>query len=175
MNATVIRQRAWTKEELVQAGFRYYQRQKQLVLARELSAEEAPKTIKAPWATLTAEAGAMICYNAKGPSRLPSIDDFEHWPVQADIFAQDYAPWDTFDKTLSPAQLQLIQAGCNLYYKQAGAWAKRLTMPTYVQSLESPEPILYPPGAWLCIGTKGEPWVQSDDDFLSRYVMDDNE
>ncbi|MFC1960247.1 hypothetical protein ACFLYO_06020 [Chloroflexota bacterium] len=173
-NLAVIRQRQWTDEELAQAGFTYYNRQKQLVLARKLPAAEAPKIIQASWATLTAEAGMIICYNPKTYAAMSSLDDYDHWPVQPEIFAQDYAPWDDPERTSTPAEIHLIKAGCNPYYKKAGAWARQLTEPTYVQSLESQEPVQYPPGAWLCIGSKGEPWAQDDNAFRSRYIINDD-
>lgn len=155
------------------AGFAYYMRQKQLVMARVLPAEEAPKRIEASWATIYAEAGSMICYRAVGAAAQPALDDFEHWPVRHDIFEQDYIPWAEPLAPLTPALLQLQAAGCTPYYKRAGCWARQLTEPTAVQSLESPEPVEYPPGGWLCIGSKGEPWVQDDEAFRSRYVVED--
>lgn len=170
----VLRQREWTEEELNAAGFRYYQRRKQVVMARELTAEEAPKIIHAPWATLVAEAGAMIVYNPTYDAQ-PSIDDYEHWPVQPELFYETYAPWDEPDRTTTPAEMHLLAEGCKPYYKFAGAWARRLTEPAFIQSLESPEPILLPAGAWLCVGTRGEPWGQNDVQFRARYIIPEDE
>lgn len=169
----VIRQRDWTETELRAAGYRYYVRQKQLVMARALPGEEAPKQIAASWATLYAQAGDMICYRPEGEAARASIDAFDHWPVQREIFEQDYVAWDGPPLPDTPAMRQLRAAGCQPYYKQAGCWARCLTEPAQVQSLESPEPVRYPAGAWVCIGSKGEPWAQPDDDFRSRYVVED--
>ncbi len=165
-----IRQRPWTEEELKAAGFQYYWRQKQIVLARELPPNEAPKTIKAPWATLVADAGEIICYSPSYEAR-PTLDDYDHWPVRREIFEADYAPWDEPDRTTTPAEMHLLRQGCKPYYKRAGVWARRLTKPTYVHSLESTEPVLYPPGAWLLIGSQGEPWATDDQSFRSRYIV----
>jgi hypothetical protein len=164
----VVRQREWTEEELLASGFRYYPRKKQCVLVRELPEEESPKTIETSWASLVAHAGDMIVYN---PTFIiqKNLEDYEHWPVRKDIFEQTYAPWDEIYRTSIPGEIDLLRRGCKAYFKKVGAWARVLTEPTYVQSLESPEPVLYPPGAWLCIGSKGEPWVQADDTFRSRY------
>ncbi len=167
----VLKQRDWTPETLRAAGFKYYKRRKQVVMARELSEDEAPKTIKAPWATLVAEAGVMIVYNPSYRAH-KNLDDYEHWPVQPDLFAETYAPWDEPFRTSSPAEMHLLKMGCQPYFKITGAWAKQVEEPTYIQSLESPEPIHLPPGAWLCIGTHGEPWAQEDGQFRNRYVAE---
>jgi hypothetical protein len=166
----VIRQQDWSDDALIAAGFRYYPRRKQLVLARELPPEEAPKTISAPWATLVADAGEMICYNPSYERR-DSIDEYEHWPVNPAIFEATYKPWDEPERTVTPAEMHLLKSGCKPYYKTAGAWAKRLTEPVMVQSMESPEPIQLPVGAWLLVGVHGEPWGSADADFKSRYVV----
>lgn len=167
----VLRQRDWTQEELRAAGFKFYKRRKQVVMARELPASEAPKTIKAPWATLLAEAGAMIVYNPAYRAH-KNLDDYEHWPVQPDLFAETYAPWDEPFRTSSPAEMHLLRMGCQPYFKTAGAWARQVKKPTLIQSLESPEPIRLPPEAWLCIGTHGEPWAQEDQQFRIRYEVE---
>ncbi|GAB4571633.1 MAG: hypothetical protein Kow0077_08820 [Anaerolineae bacterium] len=166
----VVRQRTWTEEELQAAGFAYYSRRKELVLARELPAAEAPKQVKTAWDTLVAEAGSMLIYRPDSPEARASLDDYDHWPVDKAIFEQSYAPWDdALPET--PAVRQLLAAGCRPYYKRAGCWARRLTAPTAVQSLESPEPVVHPSGAWLCIGVEGEPWVVSDAGFRARYEV----
>ncbi|MBN1963224.1 MAG: hypothetical protein JW910_01170 [Anaerolineae bacterium] len=165
----VIRQRGWTEQTLREAGFRYYERRKQLVLVRELPAAEAPKMIEAPWATLKAEAGHMIVYQPSYERR-ENLDDYDHWPVRRDLFDATYAAWEVPDQTASPGVMHLMELGCQPYYKFAGAWAKRVQEPTRIQSLESEEPITVPPGGWVLIGQAGEPWSQSDDEFRARYL-----
>lgn len=166
----VIRQKEYADEELQQQGFKYYERKREIIYARRLSESEAPKTIKTSWDTLTANTGDMICYNIESESALPSLDEYDHWPVQSDIFEQTYAA-DHKTRFCTTAMDQLLDAGCAPYYKHAGVWAKLLTEPTYVQTLESPEPVLFPVLEWLCIGVAGEPWVQSDDGFRGRYKV----
>lgn len=170
-NFDVIQRRVWTEEELQEAGFQYYERRKQVVMARELPPEEAPKTIKTSWDTLVAEAGSMICYE---PSYMPqpTLDDYNHWPVDRQLFEDTYARWDEPDRTPTPAEMDLLLKGCEPYYKFAGVWAKSLERDTFVLSLESTNSARIPAGAWLCIGVDGEPWSQTEDEFRARYVID---
>lgn len=168
----VIQPKKRTEEELIAEGFVHYPRRKQLVMARELTAAEAPKTIVTPWDTLIAEAGDMICYDP-GVERKASLDEYEHWPVQRDLFDKTYAPWDEPDHETTPAEQHLRAAGCKPYYKSAGVWAKRIDEPHFVLTLESRGSVIIPAGAWVCIGEAGEPWSQDDDEFRSRYVVDE--
>ncbi len=169
----ILRQRGWTKAELQAAGYCYYPRRKTPVMARVLLAEEAPLRIEAAWDTLEAQAGDMICYHPDTDAALSELADYDHWPVRRDIFEQDYAPWDGPSLPDSPALRQLRAAGCQPYYKRGGCWARQLAAPAWVQSLESAEPVQYPRGAWICIGSQGEPWGQSDPEFRSRYLVED--
>jgi hypothetical protein len=164
----VIRQKRWTKQELVDSGFRYYARKKQIVMARMLPPEEAPMTIVTPWDTLVATAGYVICYEP-GDVVWPSLEDYPHWPVQPRHFRETYARWS--DKTWrpSPTEAHLMKLGCKPFYKFAGVWAKRLNQETMVQTLESPEPVPLPRGVWLAIGIEGEPYSLADKAFRSRY------
>ena len=167
----ILRQQDWTEAELRAAGYTYYMRQKQLVMARVLPEAAAPKRIETSWATLEAQAGQVICYRPESEAARASADDFDHWPVQPDIFERDYAAWDE-PLAETPALAQLRALGCQPYYKRAGCWARQLDAPALIQSLESPEPAQYPAGAWVCIGTQGEPWGQSDSEFRSRYSVE---
>lgn len=169
---TVIRQRDWTEAGLRAAGYHYYPRRKTLVMARALPGAEAPQRIEAAWDTLVAQAGDMICYRPEAGAALPDLAAYDRWPVRRDIFEQDYAAWEG-PLPDTPSVRQLRAAGCQPYYKQAGCWARQLQEPALVQSLESPEPVRYPPGAWVCIGSQGEPWGQADAEFRSRYLVED--
>jgi hypothetical protein len=64
-----------------------------------------------------------------------------------------------------------MRLNCRPYYKRVGAWAKRLKLPTLVQSIENPEPIYVPVGYWVLIGDQGEPWHSDDDSFRARYII----
>lgn len=168
--ATIYRQRPWTPAELTRKSFQYYLPIKRVTLVRRLPAEEAPLTIKTPYDTLVAEAGYYVAYVA-GEKLGQSLADYEPRPIEPHIFDDTYVPWDDASWKPTPTEAHLLQLGCKPYYKVAGVWAKRLKTPAYVQSLESPEMTLVPPGAWLCIGTAGEPWSVTDEWFHQRYQV----
>lgn len=168
----IIRPRQWTEDELQSAGFQYYPRRKQLVLAGRLPAEHAPLKIHYPLEDVIAEAGDVICFEP-GDTLLKRLLDYEHWSVKLDIFRDTYRNWNELDWQPNASTRFLMAHGCKPYYKWKGAWAVQLTDPTWIQSLESPEPLEVPPGMWLLIGTSGEPWHNEDDDFRSRYIVEE--
>lgn len=166
----VVRQRKWTKAELRDKGFRYYPSRKQVTMVRRLPPEEAPKVIKTPWDTIVAQAGYYIAYQSTNAPGKP-LDAYEPRPIEPRIFKETYAPWRVSNWKPTPTEAHLIKLGCKPYFKTVGVWAKRLTKPTYVQSLESDTPTLAPAGAWLCIGSAGEPWTVTNEWFHRRYVV----
>jgi len=62
----ILQQKDWTEQELLENGFRYYERKKSVVLARELPPEEAPLRIIYENDFLYATAGYMICFLRAG-------------------------------------------------------------------------------------------------------------
>jgi len=165
----VIKEKAWSEEELRQSGFERYQRKKQIVMARRLPAGEAPLYIKTEQGdTLIAEAGYMICYDAEAELQ-SSIADYHHWPVDPDIFAQTYALWPVSGWSPNPVQRHLMQHGCKPYFKSAGVWAKSLTEDAYIQSREHEKPVLVKQGRVMAIGAEGEPYHMGDKTFHERY------
>lgn len=167
----VIRPHDWTVDELQKAGFRQYQRRKQLIMAGRLPESAAPLHIHYPLETVIAEAGDVICFSP-GDALQKRLLDYEHWSVKPDIFVETYRKWDEPGWQPDPQTKFLMKHGCKPYYKGQEAWARRLTEPTWIQSLESPEPLLVPVGMWLLIGTSGEPWHNSDEQFRSRYIVE---
>ncbi len=163
----VLRQRKWTEAELIAADFKLYYPTKRLVMAHVLP---DVKNIAITLETLVARKGDIICYTPSNVAR-EKLDDYDHWPVRRDLFSQTYRQWDEPGWKPNAAEAHLMKNGCQPYYKAAGVWAKRLHRPTYVQSLESPEPVLVPPSRWLCIGTEGEPYNMNDENFRTRYVV----
>lgn len=167
----VLRQRAWTETELLEAGFHYYRRHKKLVMARELPHSESPLIIKTGWDTLVIEAGYIICFKP-GDMAQKSLYDYPHWPVRLDHFKDTYKQWDEFDRRLTPAEKHLLSLGCTPYYNAVGVWAKKLEDDMLIQSVESQKPVIVPVGAWLCLGaagsTLGAPWSMNDEEFYSR-------
>lgn len=168
--ATIYRQRPWTPAELTRKGFRYYLPVKRVSLVRRLPEGTAPMTIKTPYDTIVAEAGDYIAYVA-GTEVKAKLEDYEPRPIEPAIFDATYLPWDDDSWTPTPTEAHLVSLGCKPYYKVAGVWAKQLKTPAYVQSIESPELTLVPVGAWLCIGTAGEPWSVTDEWFHERYQV----
>lgn len=165
----VVRQRKWTERELRAEGFRYYPSRKQVTMVRRLPPDEAPKVIETPWDTIVAQAGYFIAYQTNEAPGKP-LDDYAPRPIEPHIFKETYAPWRVPHWKPTPTEAYLMKLGCKPFYKTVGVWAKRLTEPTYVQSIESDEPSLSPVGAWLCIGSAGEPWTVTNEWFHRRYV-----
>jgi hypothetical protein len=163
----VLRQRAWTEAELRAARFRLYQPRKRLVMARVV---RQTQRIDISLETLVARSGSVICYDP-GDTVQPSLDDYEHWPVQRELFLATYTQWDEVPYQPTPPEAHLMRLGCRPYYKHQGVWAMRLRKPIYVQSMESPQPVLVPAGRWLCIGREGEPYHMSEDSFSERYLL----
>lgn len=165
--AHVLRQRRWTEAELRRVGFRYYEPQKRVVMARVIQEQQ---DIELTLEVLTADAGDVICYYG-GDEVHDDLDDYEHWPVQRDLFRRNYRPWTDPNWRPNAAERHLMLYGCRPFYKAIGVWALKLRRSIYVESLESQEPVLVPPGRWLCIGTDGEPYHMSDESFRERYLL----
>ena len=166
----VLRQRRWTEDELRDSKLKYYPPRKQLVMAHVL---EIPTEVKATIEILAASKGDIMIYDPGDTAKQATIDDYDHWPVNRDLFRKTYKPWDDVSWQPTEAEAHLIAHGCRPFYKYAGVWALRLTHPVPIQSLESKEPVQVPPGRWLVIGSQGEPYHMSDDKFRSRYIMPD--
>jgi hypothetical protein len=166
----VFQQHKWTDDQLVAQGFRYYKPRKRLTMARILPPEEAPKRIKTAWETIVAKAGYYIAY-APGKMFHKNLDDYDPRPIEPHIFQATYRPWRDPNWKPTATEKHLMKMGCKPYYKTAGVWAKRLKHETWVQSIESSKPVLAPVGAWLCVGTEGEPWTVTDEWFQERYII----
>jgi hypothetical protein len=164
-----IRQRNWTDEQLRAMGYEFFDRKKEVTLARQLPKREAPKTIVTSQGDkLTAMAGYMICYDP-GEERRARIDDYEQWPVAPTIFQQTYSVWDEEDWTPNPAEAHLMEYGCKPYYKSGGVWAKKLEEDVYLQSLEHVKPLKIRTGQYVAIGAEGEPYSMGEMTFHQRY------
>ena len=166
----IYQARKWTDRQLVEQGFEYYRPVKRVTMVRPLPDSEAPKVIKTAWDTVVARSGYIIAYVA-GDSLKTGLDDYEPRPIEPHIFAKTYKPWDDPRWKPTPTERHLIALGCKPYFKVAGVWAKKLKQDTYVQSIESSKPVIAPAGAWLCVGTEGEPWSVDDHWFHTRYLL----
>jgi hypothetical protein len=166
----VISQRAWTDDELRASGFAYYERKKQVVMARPVTAEESPLTLDLGSEIVVVDTDYMLCY-APGDEVKSSPEEYGPWGVRKDIFNETYRQWDEPDWQPTPAEQDLLHHGCQPYYKAAGAWAKQLDTETYVLSIESSQPNVVAPGYWLAIGAQGDPWPIDDEGFRFRYII----
>ena len=159
----------------MEEGFRYYERRKLVVFARELPPEEAPLRIPHENEILIATAGYMICFSA-GWRKRNSLYDYPHWPVAPDHFADLYVEWNDPAWKPKPGQKHLISLGCKSYINIVGVWAKRLAQPQMIQGVEHPQPVLAPKGAWLLLAAKGSalgaPYWVADRVFRARYEVD---
>ncbi len=164
----VLRQRNWTEDELKAKGFTYFPPIKRRVMARVISEDT---NIEVTLEVLSAGVGDIVIYSLDDNTVHENLEDYDHWPVRRDLFRRTYKPWDEPGWKPNEAELHLIMHGCRPYYKYKGVWALKLPIGIYVQSLESPEPVLVPKGRWLCIGTEGEPYNMSEENLRARYVM----
>lgn len=165
----IIRQRNWTEDELKAHGFSYYERKKEVVLARKLPDEEAPKTITTSQGdTLIAQEGYIICYSGD-EGEFNTLDEYVQWPVEPSIFAKTYKRWDDPDWKPSLAEQKLIELGCKPYYKFVGVWAKKTDEDLLLQSLEHDDPVKVETGKYIAIGSEGEPYSMGEQTLHSRY------
>jgi hypothetical protein len=170
----VLRQRDWTEQELLDNGFRYYERKKYVVLARELPPEEAPLKMYYENDTHIATAGYMICFSADW-RRKKNLYDYNHWPVAPDHFADTYLEWDDPTWKSNRGEKHLMSLGCKPYYNAVGVWAKKLTQSQWIQNPEQNKPFEVPAGAWLLLGAKGSamgvPYWSTDKGFKGRFII----
>ncbi len=169
--AEILKQRDWTETELDEAGFQYYDRIKHIVMARVLPEVEAPLTaVLSEFETVEVEAGYVICYEP-GQFLRARLNDYPHWPVHPDIFERSYTAWDEPSWHATATEKYLLRSGCKPYYKSEGTWAKEAREPTWVQSLESKQPVLVPAGNWLLVSPWGEPWYVDAATFYAHYTL----
>lgn len=167
----VIQQRNWTEKELRARGYSYYLRRKEVTMARELPATEAPLKIRThSGQELVASAGYIICYRAADKVR-PRLSDYEHWPVEPEIFSKTYKAWDDPDWKPSPPERHLMRFGCQPYYKAVGVWAKQLDTNAMLQSKEHIHPVEVKTGEYVAVGTDGEPYSMGAVTFHARYQV----
>lgn len=163
---------SWSKAELTRIGFDYYESKRVVTMIRELAADESPLTIEIPGGPLVAEAGYLICFAAEHGLHT-ALYDYPHWPAAPEWFAAHYDPVDDPSWAPTAAQRHLMSLGCMPYVRRGGAWAKRVTRATKVQSAENPTPVIVPPGTWVCAlvdsGVVQGFWAMDDGSFHRRY------
>ena len=101
-------QHNWTDQALVADGFLSYRPVKRITMARMLPSNEAPKTMTTSGNGITAKAGYWIAYVA-GIALKDRLDDYKPRPIEPDIFAQTYRPWDDLSWRPTPTETHLRQ------------------------------------------------------------------
>lgn len=167
-------QRDWNDDELRAQGFEHYERRKRMMLARQLGTTEKPLQIRTDQGDiLNVKVGYYLVYDA-GEVVQASLHDYYQWPVDPHIFESTYRAWDEAMPPLTAAEQDLLNRGCQPYYKAAGVWAKSLEEDTYIQSMEHDAPVLIQQGRVIAIGSEGEPYHMSQESFVERYTLERN-
>jgi hypothetical protein len=166
----IYTQRQWTDQELIGDGFLSYRPVKSITMMRMLAPEKALEDIENSDNAITTRTRSWMPY-VGGDALKEALEDYDPRPIEADIFAATYRPWDESDWRPTPTEAHLQQLGCMPYYKVASVWAKQLTAETRVQGKGSTEPLLAPVGAWLCVDSEGEPWSETDAKFHAHYHL----
>lgn len=109
---------------------------------------------------LQGHAGDYVCVNP---------DDNSRWIVNRDIFDRTYAPdpINTIRIKMGTVQHQLLLQGFKPYRKHQLTWARKLTLPMIVHTLEGD--VYANAGDYLCVGIEGEQWPQPAARFEKLY------
>lgn len=107
---------------------------------------------------LSGAAGDYVAY---------SPGDDERWIVQRDIFEQTYAPKARDASVPDAIHRGLLTRGFRPYSKHQITWARKLTRPARVRTLEGE--VHAETGDYLCVGPQGEMWPQPGARFEAVY------
>ncbi|MFN8372546.1 MAG: hypothetical protein U0694_06680 [Anaerolineae bacterium] len=110
-----------------------------------------------------------VIYGAKGDYVCTDTDASERWIVADDIFEQTYRRV-TRSKVAAAQRSRLLERyHFHIYRKTAVTWAKELTQPMMVHTLEGP--VSAEAGEYLCMGAQGEQWPQMRERFEENYEL----
>lgn len=162
-------QREWTEEQLLEAGFKWYERKPELLMATVCWER---RVIKATWGDLIAEPGDIIIVEPDVDCSAWGLWDYHHWPIAMDNFLKNYEPWP-YEKYFDndAAEELALYYGCFPVIRIGGIWAKPMELGFLAKSRESAYYDEYPAGAWLCIDSEGGPYVQDEFGFRGRYSV----
>lgn len=109
---------------------------------------------------ITGFPGDYVCVNP---------DDDTRWIVNGDIFARTYEPdaINTIRIRMGTVQHKLLLQGFKPYRKHQLTWAKKLSFPMIVQTLEGN--VHAKAGDYLCVGIDGDQWPQPAARFERLY------
>jgi hypothetical protein len=150
----------WSDHEMLTYGFLYYQPIKHLTMARMVVSDE----------TLNSVDGYWIAYVA-GDTSQENGDDYQLRLIAPDIFHKSYQPWDETNWQATSIEAHLLSLNCQAYYKSVGVWAKQLSTPRSIQSMESGEIAVAPKGTWLCITMERKAWTIPEAHFYAQYLL----
>lgn len=166
----------WNEQEYREHSYHYYQRRPIVVMAKPLTAMEAPMNIVTSWdeELQATEAGYMVVFNpTEGEENTALWYITDRHPIQYDIFADTYALWPGKLADLTPEQHNLVQQGCIPYIKIVGVWAKVVNVPTQIRGLEHwNNSVDVPMGHVIAVGIEGEPYNMPFSSFHMRYVTE---
>ncbi|NWF69047.1 MAG: hypothetical protein HXY40_08175 [Chloroflexi bacterium] len=108
-------------------------------------------------------------YGAPGDYVCTNAETSERWIVAENIFEESYHRLSKSSVALEKRSLLLEHYHFNLYRKTTLTWARQITRPMTVNTLEGP--VSAQPGDYLCIGTQGEQWPQMRQRFEENYEI----
>src|SRR5262245_49268860 len=94
-----------------------------------------------------------VIYGMKGDYVCTDNETTERWIVASDIFEDTYRHISRTQVPRNKRNRLLEHYRFHLYYKVAITWARQLTQPQIVNTLEGP--VSAQAGEYLCVGTKG--------------------
>ena len=108
-----------------------------------------------------------VLHGQPGDYACVSPDDGGKWIVARKIFEQTYAPAKLKPDQQPGIYARLSNSGFRPYRKHQITWAKKISKPLLVHTLEGD--VTAHRGDYLCIGPKGEPWPQEASRFEAHY------
>lgn len=144
--------------ELLKQGFRPY-RKTTLTYAKQMQGNF----------TVRLENGDVI-YGHTGDYACVSPNDGSRWVVEKGIFSRMYTRANVDTSRFRPGtpEYRLLRQGFRPYQKHQVTWAKRITAPMVVHTLEGD--VRAEEGDYLCVGADGEQWPQPAKRFEAHYV-----
>jgi hypothetical protein len=111
-----------------------------------------------------------VIYGKAGDFACISPDDGSRWVVERGIFSRMYASVPVDKSRVRPGapEYRLLLQGFKPYQKHQVTWAKRISEPMIVHTLEGD--VRAEQGDYLCVGQDGEQWPQPAKRFESHYV-----
>jgi hypothetical protein len=111
-----------------------------------------------------------VIYGKAGDFACVSPDDGSRWVVERGIFNNMYTdiPVDKSRVRPGATEYRLLLQGFRPYHKHQVTWAKRISQPMIVHTLEGD--VRAEEGDYLCIGQNGEQWPQPAKRFEKHYV-----